>query len=337
VNPRTAALAIALTAALMAVGVVVWLARPPPPRAFRSVLPESLPDTPPGSAASPEATRDVTLSDGHFVPDVPPNCEPDDAGSLACRDLCASDAACPPGSLCVAHEKFGHRECQPRSRFCATVRDCEAGQACQPEGTSASGVEVRRCVPDGQREAGESCAVFGHREELCVPGLRCVLDVCGPPCDVHTPDTCPENWECAPGNHRVLGACVPSCRDRPCPPGQRCEAAFRGEVPLCHAFIGRECGEQAPCPTGQDCLRGFAEPSLETQAFECRTRCDDGQRCPGGMSCDARSGYCLHPCARDADCTAPERCHVLNPSTGQQGCGLISEGLPGRPREPPRP
>ncbi|RKH49883.1 hypothetical protein [Corallococcus llansteffanensis] len=119
-----------------------------------------------------------------------------------------------------------------------------------------------------------------------------------------------------------------SCRDRPCPQGQRCAEDAPGDVPSCHPFVGPACLDAAPCAKNQDCLRGFAEPSLDTQAFECRARCDDRTPCAPGLSCDAASGYCFQPCDGDGDCAAPERCHALHPRAPQRGCGFIAEGLP---------
>ncbi|MBU8895718.1 hypothetical protein KRR26_08885 [Corallococcus sp. M34] len=334
-NPRTLSIGIALTAAAVAVGVGIWLGRPPPPLRLQPVLPEpllrSFPDAKP--------SRDVTLSDGVRLPNVPERCAPDDAGSLECRDDCASDADCPGGALCVTHPLFGHRACERRTNLCERARDCATGQVCHAEGTSASGAAVRRCQEDGKRRAGESCTLSAMSpEEACQPGLACVWERCGTPCTVRAPDACPPGWECAPGAFRVTGACVASCREQPCPRGTRCESVSEGGIPLCHRFVGPDCLGGESCAEGQDCLRGFAEPSLETQAFECRARCDASHACPKGLSCDERSGYCLRPCSRDADCAAPERCHVLDPVTQQMGCAVIAEGLPARSqRSEPRP
>jgi hypothetical protein len=126
----------------------------------------------------------------------------------------------------------------------------------------------------------------------------------------------------------VRGACVPSCRDRACPQGQRCETDAPGQVPTCRPFVGPACLDSRPCAAHQDCLRGFAEPSLDTEAFDCRARCDAQHPCARGLSCDATSGYCFQPCARDSDCAAPQRCHANHGQDSQRGCGFIAEGLP---------
>ncbi|RKH39889.1 hypothetical protein [Corallococcus sicarius] len=337
-NPRRLSLLIALTACLFAVGTAVWLAWPGPDLTAQADLSEQpvrlrieapiTPDGEPGTAGDlPPGV--VVLSNGVQLPDVPTNCRADTQASLACTDLCAADDACPPGRVCAHHPDFGFRECRLLRGFCDEASDCDLGETCHAVDTSASGQSLRRCTPSGNRLAGEHCSTFPREpENTCAPGLLCIQDRCGPPCDVHDPDACAPGTECAPNAYRVRGACIPSCRDRPCPQGQRCAADAPGDVPSCHPFVGPACLDAAPCAANQDCLRGFAEPSLDTQAFECRARCDDRTPCAPGLSCDAASGYCFQPCEGDGDCAAPERCHTLHPRAPQRGCGFIAEGLP---------
>ncbi|WP_158620299.1 MULTISPECIES: hypothetical protein [Corallococcus] len=337
-NPRTLCLLIALLAAVFAVGTAVWLAWPGPDLTSQADLtqrPVHLdlgddgsdedPDAP-GGALPPDV---VVLSNGVRLPFVPSNCHADTQASLSCRDLCDADDACPPGQVCAHRPDFGFRECRSLRGFCDDASDCMSWETCHPVDTSASGLSLRRCTRLGLRVAGERCSASGpEAEDTCVPGLLCLQERCGLPCDVHDPDTCTLGTECATNAFRVRGACIPSCRDRPCAQGQRCEKGYDGEVPVCQPFVGPACQDDAPCAANQDCLRGFAEPSLDTQAFECRTRCSQATPCARGLTCDAASGYCVQPCTQDTDCAGPERCHVLHPRSPERGCGVIAEGLP---------
>ncbi|TSC23934.1 hypothetical protein [Corallococcus sp. Z5C101001] len=327
-TPRALCLLIALAAFATAVGTAAWLAWPGPDLTSQADL-----SVAPGAARlgprEGSGARAVMLANGIRLPNVPSNCHADPQGSLACEDRCDADAACPAGDVCARHPDFGFRECQPRRRFCEDAEDCPPSESCHPVDPSASGQVLRRCTPEGRLRAGERCAGDAQAPEgRCAPGLQCVQGACGPPCDVHDPGACASGTECAPNPYRVRGACVPTCRDRPCPEGERCATDAPGEVPLCRPFVGPACADGAPCAAHQDCLRGFAEPSLETEAFECRARCDARTPCARGLSCDEASGYCFKPCTRDTDCPTPERCHMLHRRESQRGCGVIAEGLP---------
>ncbi|MCY1040489.1 hypothetical protein OV208_04070 [Corallococcus sp. bb12-1] len=337
-NPRTLCILIALLAGVFAVGTAVWLAWPGPDLTSQADLLErpvhldledsDAPDDDASAGALPPGI--VVLSNGVQLPfEVPSNCRADTQASLSCTDLCDADDACPPGRVCARNRDYGFRECRLLRSFCDDTSECTSAETCHPVDTSASGLSLRRCTRLGLRGAGEKCSPSGPEpEDTCVPGLHCVQERCGTPCDVHASGTCTLGTECAANPFRVLGACIPSCRDRPCAQGQRCDKGYEGEVPVCQPFVGQACQDDAPCAANQDCLRGFAEPSLETQAFECRTRCSQEAPCARGLTCDAASGYCVQACAQDADCAAPERCHVLHPRSPERGCGVIAEGLP---------
>ncbi|CAM4295346.1 hypothetical protein G4177_19320 [Corallococcus sp. ZKHCc1 1396] len=337
-NPRRLCLLIVLLAGVFTVGTATWLAWPGPDLTAQADLsrrPVQLDlgsrDAPDDGSAAPEALPPgaVVLSNGIQLSNVPPNCQADAQASLTCRDLCDADAACPEGEVCAHRPDFGFRECLPLSRYCDDASDCTAAETCHPVDPSASGRSLGRCTRPGTLGAGARCPGFSSTpEDTCAPGLLCVHEHCGPPCDVHAPDACAAGTECAPNRFRVRGACVPSCRDRPCAAGQRCETDFPGDVPICRPFVGQACMDDAPCAANEDCLRGFLEPSLETQAFECRELCTNQAPCTRGLTCDLTSGYCVQPCTRDSDCAAPQRCHVLHPRSPQRGCGLIAEGLP---------
>ncbi|MHA7634599.1 hypothetical protein [Corallococcus sp. M7] len=304
---------------MTAVGTGVWLAWPGPDLTAQADLSDG-----PARRGLESRGGAVVLSNGIRLSNVPSNCHADTRGSLACEDRCDADDACPEDAVCAHHPDFGFRDCQPLHHFCDDASDCTPSDTCHPVDTSTSGQVLNRCVPQGTLRAGERCTDEGR----CAPGLVCVQGFCGPPCDVHDPDACATGTECAPNPYRVLGACVPSCRDRPCPRGERCETDGPGEVPICRPFVGPACLDTAPCAANQDCLRGFAEPTLETTAFECRARCDAQAPCGPGLTCDETSGYCFQPCTRDTDCPTPERCHVLHGRASQRGCGFIAEGLP---------
>ncbi len=333
-TPRRLSLLIALLALVTAVGTGVWLAWPGPDLTAQADLSDARAhliieagDDPDRAGREPPGV--TVLSNGVRLTHVPTNCHADSRGSLACEDRCDADAACPADTVCARHPDFGFRDCQPLHRFCDDASDCAPSDTCHPVDTSASGQVLRRCVPQGALRAGDRCAGDPRAPEgRCAPGLLCLQGFCGPPCDVHDPDTCAPGTECAPNPYRVRGACVPSCRDRACPPGERCGTDGSDGVPSCRPFVGPACLDAEPCAANQDCLRGFAEPTLDTEAFECRARCDDQTPCAKGLTCDETSGYCFEPCTLDADCPAPERCHALHRREPQRGCGFIAEGLP---------
>ncbi|NNB98168.1 hypothetical protein HI113_30150 [Corallococcus exiguus] len=333
-TPRRLCLLISFTALVTAVGTGVWLAWPGPDLTAQADLSDDpvrlhleSSDDPDSEGSEPPDV--VVLSNGIRLTNIPSNCHADTQGSLTCEDRCDADDACPADTVCAHHPDFGFRECQPLHRFCDDASDCTLSDTCHPVDTSASGQVLQRCVPQGTLRAGERCTGYSRElEGRCAPGLLCVHEFCGPPCNVHDPDACATGTECAPNPYRVRGACVPSCRDRACPQGERCETDYTGEVPTCRPFVGPACLDAAPCAANQDCLRGFAEPTLETGAFECRTRCDDKAPCAKGLTCDETSGYCFQPCTHDTDCPTPERCHVLHRRESQRGCGFIAEGLP---------
>jgi hypothetical protein len=324
-SPRTVALAITLATAVTVAGVTLWLSRPSPG------LPPPLPEAAVPFAFQPRPVHQVTLSNGDKLWDVPTNCEPDDAGSLSCQDLCTADTDCPMDHPCAADPEYGHRACQPPALFCNVDPDCPEDQACLPVSPSASGVVLRRCFPHGKRKAGERCdGYFSGGNRFCEAGLTCIRGLCGPRCDVRHP-SCPDGWECLPDDKRVLGGCLPSCRARPCPQGQHCRP-FGVGARVCLKAVGYDCAN-LPCPEGHGCLVGFADPERETAAAECRATCD-GKRCPRGQECDERSGFCYHRCTRDEQCTAPERCAPPYEGAPHKGCTLLDVGLPGSGRGP---
>lgn len=320
--PRTLALTVTLAAAVTVAGFLVWLSRPSP-------RPPPEPAAP--SAFQPREVHEVTLSDGTPLFDVPINCQPDDAGSLSCQDACSADSDCPMDHVCAADPEFAHRTCLHPAFFCQDDSGCADDQACLPVSPSASGVALRSCFPHGNRKAGERCDDYLSRgTRFCEAGLTCIHGLCGPSCEVRRP-SCPEGWECVPDAKRVLGGCLPSCRDRPCPEGQHCRPVGR-DAQVCLKAVGHDCAN-LPCPEGQRCLVGFADPARETAAAECRATCD-GRRCPEGQVCDEPSGFCYRPCTRDEECSAPERCAPPRKGAPRQGCVLLSSGLPDFGRAP---
>ncbi len=318
-SPRTAALSITLAAAVTVAAFAAWLSRPSPQ------LPPPVPEEPAPYAFRPREVHDVTLSNGDRLFEVPVNCQPDDAGSLSCQDLCSADTDCPPAQLCAADPEYGFRACLPPAMFCQEDSGCPEDQACLAVSPSASGVALRRCFPLGERKAGERCdGYLSGGSRFCEAGLTCIHRMCGAPCDVRRP-SCPDGWACVPDDKRVLGACLPSCEDRACPEGKHCLRTTAGR-PLCHKAVGYDC-YNLPCPEGLGCLVGYADPAQETAAAECRATWE-GKRCPKGQVCDERSGFCYRPCTRSEECSAPERCEPPHEGAALKGCMLLSSGLP---------
>ena len=106
----------------------------------------------------------------------------------------------------------------------------------------------RACRDDSQCNASDACSVCNNS--------NCVKR--SPQC-CSSPSDCPGGW-CYMKAGQPFGECGPSCSaDRPCPPGQRCNAQGQCVPDL-------ECSESVPCPPGKVCQNNRCVDACQPQA-----------------------------------------------------------------------
>jgi hypothetical protein len=225
------------------------------------------------------------------------------------REDCESPLGClrgPTGrALCVASE-------------CQTDLQCEQGRVCRTLRTLDNGPLVRSCELAGTAREGEPCSEFATQlSSACEAGLICNTH-CGRPCKLEDSSSCAEGFFCAEGSPEGP-SCLPTCRGRACPEGQRC-VAFRGGLSVCATLHGEDC-EQVACPQGQECRTAYVPGQPGRVKRECVTRCDEQRPCPQGRVCHA--GNCHTPCDVDAasPCGPDQRC-VFFPVARRWFCAL---------------
>lgn len=194
---------------------------------------------------------------------------------------CNTEADCAPPLGCLFIESELRAECTD-SR-CMKDEDCPEEFSCVPVKTRSEKALVRRCALVGQRQEGESCEVLALTQHLgCARGLRCQEGWCGRPCELDDPSSCPTGFFCAEG-HEGPPSCLPTCKGRPCPEGQRCLRASGGAA-VCRQLEGPDC-TKTPCPEGHQCkLLSPPQRPWELRT-ECRRSCDFQTPCPQGFVC----------------------------------------------------
>jgi hypothetical protein len=270
---------------------------PPPPL-------RSLPSTAFAEAMSrpPEATpvTRLPLDTQELMPDGLPSsalrCTLD-GGVFTCGG-CRTSADCPPGRACLPHREMRRFECLESE--CEEDVHCFPGFVCRALNRGDTTTPpIRRCVPNGLRREGEPCDPEPVSPRgTCQEGLRCALGVCGTPCLPEEPRSCPTDHVCRKGSDGP--ACIPDCRRRGCPEGQRCKQLDEAEHRCLRVDHG-SCPE-TPCP---ECNRGI---NRGRGVFWCGRTCDPrlAGSCPEGEVCGTRAG--LSTCYPRCDPSDSDSC-----------------------------
>lgn len=241
-----------------------------------------------------------------------------DGGLLNCGS-CSTDGDCPQGQGCAPNRETRRLECMASE--CEEDAHCFPGFACRAVTTGATGIIVRRCVPEGIRREGETCtSEFSSRNSACREGLRCVSQVCTAPCQPDEPTSCPAGYECTesldgPG-------CVPDCQKLGCPHGQQCKRLNTSKA-RCLARVSGTCPE-TPCAEGERCNM---EVTRGRGAFWCARLCNPlrPDSCPTGYVCGRGGGgtsTCYRACApMDLDsCGKGWMCSTVSEDLTLFGC-----------------
>ena len=168
---------------------------------------------------------------------------------------------------------------------------------------------------DGSTE-GTGCV----SDTNCPDGTACNAGICATTC--LNDSYCGAGQICADVNGQKL--CItPVCGEQlPCPAGQEC---IQGQ---CQAPPTTLCQDDTECPTGQTCVAGTCEPTVSAG-------CDPA--CTGTDICDETTSTC-RPCEGEecnltdcttAGCEAPEVCNTTtgqceSPSGTVEACGACS-------------
>ncbi|PTL75839.1 hypothetical protein DAT35_53225 [Vitiosangium sp. GDMCC 1.1324] len=224
-----------------------------------------------------------------------------DGGSLQCGG-CRTDGDCPAGKGCVANRQTRRFECMASE--CEEDTHCFPGSVCRRVNLGTTGsATIRRCVPEGQRREGEHCDTLPISPAgTCREGLVCVQGVCGVPCRLEDPSSCPAGSSCqdsldGPG-------CYPDCRALGCPEGQSCKR-LASEGYQCLASVRGDCPE-SPCGEGERCnMRLFRGHGV----FWCARLCNPlvADSCPADHVCGAGSAT-VSTCYRKCDPVEPRSC-----------------------------
>lgn len=274
-------------------------------------------DTPaPGDAASGRESDAASHPDA--LPPAAMRCELDARGVPTCGE-CRTDSDCPPQHGCVPNRRTRRFECMPSE--CEEDAHCFPGTLCRAVTDGSAGAVVRRCIPEGLRHEGERCRQLSvSTEDTCQEGLLCVQQLCGRPCRLGVPDSCPGGGRCVdtlngPG-------CFPDCRVAGCADGQAC-TRVRDETYQCLEAVTGDCNLK-PCADGERCNLRM---SPGRAAFWCAARCNPLQpdSCAPGQVC-GRGGPTESTCFQRCEPTAPDscaqgwRCTTVSEDMTQWGC-----------------
>ncbi len=186
---------------------------------------------------------------------------------------------------------------------CLTDAQCLEDEVCRRLATWGDEPQVRRCVPVGFRNEGETCVNLPDvKQETCAAQWLCSgreEKWCARPCRLDDSQGCPEGFFCA--DTVPQPACLPTCKMRGCLSGQQC-IAFSEGASVCAKVYGPQC-QQTPCPDGRQCDARYDSPHPGMVWMECVEECGDGlPPCGAGKVCDG--WHCLLAC----DPHAPDVC-----------------------------
>lgn len=286
-------------------------AQPPAPSetVFASFTPGSSTDAP-----LPPASREIS-SDG--LPAAALHCQWL-GGVLTCGS-CRTSGDCAPNEGCLVNRETRRLECMASE--CEEDAHCFPGFACRTLKTGTRNATVRRCVPVGERRAGESCdSDYISRAGACIEGLRCINQVCTAPCRLEDPASCPSGYTCTEDGDGP--GCVPDCEKLGCPQGQQCKRLPRGGN-RCLARVSGTCPE-TPCAEGERCMM---DGGRGRGAFWCARVCNPIQPggCPTGYVCGwagGTSSACFRQCdPKDLDsCGKGWMCATVSEDLSLWGC-----------------
>ncbi|MBM7112249.1 hypothetical protein [Archangium primigenium] len=266
-------------------------------------VPASFAPTPVPSVSPPSAGVVLPLAAHELASDGLPvsamRCTPGAEG-LSCGS-CRADGDCPQGQGCVANRQTRRFECMASE--CEADGHCFPGDVCRAVTTGATGIVVRRCAPEGVRGPGEPCdALPLSAAGSCREGLRCVNQVCAPPCTLDGRVRCEAGFTCAEGLEGP--GCFPDCQRRGCAEGQHCARVREGDYQCLQDAQGA-C-QDSPCAEGERCNLRM---SRGRATFWCARVCDSTRQdsCGAGQVCGMGSAT-ASTCFRQCDPLAPEPC-----------------------------
>lgn len=185
------------------------------------------------------------------------------------------------------------------------VAICSAGQW-QFEATAFGGAPNESACPATIPEQGSPCSVGGCGD--AAPSCNYGCDQGGPAvatCNGSTWEVARSNIACAVDGGPDADGGGASCRQQAdCGPGDYCRAP--GGAYLTGVALGQ------PCSSDDACAPGTGGPSCSGGACVCQSTQFSPRPQPGGQG----SGYCMAPCATDADCAGSPLGALYGDGTG---------------------
>lgn len=236
-----------------------------------------------------------------------------DGGTFQCG-ACRTDSDCPAGTGCVANRETRRFECMPSE--CEEDAHCFPGLVCRRVSRWGAGAVIRRCVPVGPRDEGQTCDTqFVSVAGACREGLLCHRGLCSRPCRPEDTASCPGGFACEEDEDGA--ACFPDCRVVGCSGGQQCKRLNNG-ASECLTEVRGDCPETT-CGPGERCNMRLARGH---GVFWCARVCDPlrADSCPADQLCGIGGGTVS---------TCYPRCDPMDPDSCGEGskCTTISEDL----------
>ncbi len=185
-----------------------------------------------------------------------------------CAQVCASDAQCAKGTVCLAGQCGAPGSAPAALKECSSRSDCEAGKVCV----------ANKC---GGCVAKTDCAA----NETCSAGV-CIV----PPAAT----TCKFSSECEVGKICADGSCLVSCETTPCAAGFNCvKGACQpdGSGAICKGDA--ECGPGKLCQGGKCVVDTRPKPNCSVDA-DCNSGSGPARKCV--------ESFCKYTCTTDLQC-----------------------------------
>lgn len=288
-----------------------WSTAPPP---SEHLLASASPNVSVDASLLPPATKDIS-SDG--LPAAATRCHWE--GDVFKCGSCQSSADCPQDQGCLINRETRRLECMASE--CEEDAHCFPGTTCRELKTGTSNAAIRRCMPVGERDVGESCDPdYISRSGACREGLRCLNQVCTQPCQLGAPSSCPRGHTCTDDSDGP--GCVPDCEQLGCAPGEQCKRLPNGGN-RCLARVTGTCPE-TPCAQGERCLM---DGGRGRGSFWCARECEPFRpgSCGPGHVCGWAGGT-TSACFRQCDpkqldsCGEGWMCATVSEDLTQWGC-----------------